>query len=105
VTSHASERAFERLSEAGINPATVMREASTIAKAYSAHSLAVRMRQLTMIHGDTKAAFMERESNGDEVWAVCRHGSVTTIMLRRSTQPRTPAAFGVDRVARIEVKR
>lgn len=37
-------------------------------------------------------------SNGDTVWAVIRGGTVATVMLRRSTQPTTPAAFGVDRV-------
>jgi hypothetical protein len=104
TTSHATERAVERLADAGIDPKVVLNEADRIAAAYHAYSLAVRMRTLNMIHGDTKAAFMERESNGDEVWAICRGGTVRTIMLRRSTQPKTPAAFGVDRVARIEGK-
>lgn len=38
-------------------------------------------------------------SNGDTVWAIVREGRIVTVMLRRSTQPATPDAFGVDVVA------
>ena len=38
-------------------------------------------------------------SNGDAVWAIVRGGTVATVMLRRSTQPSTPEAMRVDRVA------
>ena len=104
MTLHAAERASERLIDAGIDPAVVLREATTIANAHRSVDLAVRMRTLNGTYGDGRADVMSRESNGDEVWAIIRGGTVKTIMLRRSTQPRTPAAFGVDRVARIEVK-
>jgi len=104
TTIHAADRASERLIEAGISPATVLKEADIIARAHRNMDLAVRMRVLSGLHGDNRADVLSRESNGDEVWAICRGGFVKTVMLRRSTQPRTPAAFGVDRVARIEVK-
>lgn len=104
MTIHAVDRAHERLIDAGIDPKVVLREADVIARTHRTMDLAVRMRVLSGTHGDSRADVMSRESNGDEVWAICRGGFVKTVMLRRSTQPRTAAAFGVDRVARIEVK-
>ena len=105
MTIHASERANERLIEAGISPAVILREADIIARAHRDLDLAVRMRVLKGTYGDARTANVnDRGSNGDEVWAICRGGFVKTVMLRRSTQPRTKEAFGVDRVARIEVK-
>jgi hypothetical protein len=104
MTLHATDRANERLIEAGINPSTVLREADIIARTHRSMDLAVRMRVLDGTFGDRTEDVMVRGSNGDEVWAICRGGFVKTVMLRRSTQPKTPAAFDVDRVARIEVK-
>lgn len=37
-------------------------------------------------------------SNGDEVWAVLREATITTVMLRRGNQPKTPAALRVNKV-------
>lgn len=37
-------------------------------------------------------------SNGDVVWAIVRGDTLATVMFRRSDQPSTPAAFGVERV-------
>lgn len=100
---HAADRAIERLTDAGIDPATVLREAQRIAAAYANTEVGVLLRTLPEDHGDTTAAdYYERESNGNEVWAVCRHGSVTTIMLRRSDQPHTAAALRVNAVMRIK---
>lgn len=56
----------------------------------------VALRVLTLA-GQRNAAW-SNVSNGDTVWAIVRGGTVATVMLRRSTQPTTPAAFGVDRV-------
>lgn len=104
LTFHAGERAAERLTAAGIDPAVVMREADVIARRFATTSIAVRLRALSAKYGDNRADVLSRESNGDEVWAVCREGTVRTVMLRRSTQPRTKEAFGVALVARIEEK-
>lgn len=57
--------------------------------------------------GDSGAAFVgnvrERGgligSNGDEVWAIVRGHSITTVMLRRSDQPATNEALRVSVVA------
>lgn len=37
-------------------------------------------------------------SHGDQVWAILGDGVVITVMYRRSSQPKTPAAFDVDEV-------
>jgi len=37
-------------------------------------------------------------SNGDEVWAIVRAGVIRTVMYRRRSQPKTPAALDVERV-------
>lgn len=103
ISTHALDRARERLVEAGIDPADVAAKAERIATAYCTMSLAVRIVRLDRAYGD-QSATLDRASNGDEVWAICREGLVKTVMLRRSTQPRTPAAFGVQRVAKVVEK-
>lgn len=35
-------------------------------------------------------------SNGDHIWAILREKVITTTMLRRGNQPRTPQALRVD---------
>jgi hypothetical protein len=104
LTTHATERATSRMADAGIDPEPILATAERIATAYARTSIAVRLTTLPEHHGDTDRPRDERESNGNEVWAVCRGGHVTTIMLRRDTQPRTTEAFGVRYVARLEVK-
>ena len=42
-------------------------------------------------------------SNGNNVWAIIRHGRVATVMLRRDAQPSTKEAFRVDRVGKAKV--
>ena len=98
---HARERANERMLEAGIDPRLVLAVATKVASAHSTIDLAVRLAVLPQSCGDQRDDVLSRESNGNEVWAICRGGHVVTIMLRRSTQPRTAAAFGVQRVARL----
>jgi uncharacterized membrane protein len=39
-------------------------------------------------------------SNGDEVWAIVREGTLATVMFRRDSQPATPAALRVSEVVR-----
>lgn len=53
---------------------------------------AVRILKLDMRRGTWD------RSNGDEVWAVLEEGKVKTVMLRRSTQPRSRWALQVDQV-------
>ena len=103
ATIHAIDRTSERLAECGEDPRLVMSEARRIAAAHADKDLAVRMRVLDTAYGDTSGG-SDRQSNGDEVWAVCRHGVVRTMMLRRSSQPRTPDAFRVDLVLRVALK-
>lgn len=104
TTFHASERAVSRLAAAGIDPRVVLNEADVIARRFRDTSIAVRLRALGEKYGDNRADVMARESNGDEVWMVAREGVVRTVMLRRSTQPRTRDAFGVAMVARVDEK-
>jgi hypothetical protein len=97
MTSHARERALERLvCEAGLSAARaaeLLARADAVARRRGG-SLALRLLVLAARVG---AAWSER-SNGNEVWAVCRDGRVVTVMFRRSTQPATPGAFGVREV-------
>ncbi len=94
VTSrHAINRAAERLSPAELAQARAA--ADTYLKAHPRGSHAVRLMSL----GKQRGVPWDDRSNGDEVWAIIRAGRVTTIMLRRSTQPVTRAAFDVDVVA------
>lgn len=104
LTTHATQRATDRMTQAGVDPTPILASAERIALAYPGISLAVRLTVLPEHHGDTTSPRDERDSNGNEVWAILRNGHVTTIMLRRDTQPRTTEAFGVNRVARVEVK-
>lgn len=103
LSAHAIGRASERLAAAGEDPSLVLRQAEQVARAYPSTSVAVRMRVLPAAFGDVRGG-PERQSNGDEAWAICRNGYVRTVMLRRSTQPRSPEAFGVSLVFRMEAK-
>ena len=57
-------------------------------------SVAVRIHRLAAMRGYA----WSDTSNGSDVWAIVRDGTVMTVMLRRSTQPTNPNAFNVDRV-------
>ncbi len=100
VTNHSRERAHDRLSQVGIDPDTIDRiisAVSMLADRSNAHSEAMRVLRLDGQHNERWGA----ESNGDEVWAIIRERSLVTFMLRRSTQPATTEAFGVDKVTMV----
>lgn len=99
--AHASDRVTERLAQVHIDPQVILSAAQRIADADADHDLAVLMLQLPITWGDTDRDILARESNGNQVWAVLRHGQVCTVMLRREHQPSDRAAFGVDKVLRI----
>lgn len=101
MATHASERASERLEAIGIDPNVIESAAARIAADMPERDLAVLMLQLPNAWGDNRRDILTRESNGNQVWAVCRHGQVCTVMLRRESQPSDAAAFGVDKVLRI----
>ena len=66
---------------------------------YRTGSTAVRVAVLPAHRGETDADYYGRtQSNGDEVWAVIRDGYCATVMLRRSNQTQTPAAFRCDQI-------
>lgn len=92
ATVHALGRLAERLSEEDRE-----RVSAALADVESARyraSVAVRVARLAQPVGDPWGV----ESNGSDVWAVIRGGTVVTVMLRRKSQPTNPSAFGVDRV-------
>lgn len=100
---HAAERAIERLAQVGIDPKVITTAAQRVADMKPESDVAVLMLQLPTAWGDTATDdVLVREANGNQVWAICRHGHVTTVMLRRDYQPSTPDAFGVDIVLRIK---
>lgn len=67
--------------------------------AFRTGSTAVRVAVLPEHRGDVAADYYSRsESNGNEVWAIIRDGHCTTVMLRRSNQPKTADAMHVDQV-------
>lgn len=100
---HALARADERLTAAGLDPKKVYAKGAELATVTSKYwySAAVLMVALDRNYGDTNAPRDDRDSNGNEVWAVCRGGKLVTLMLRRDTQPKTCDAFGVDKVLRM----
>ncbi len=99
--NHAQQRAEERISACGRNPAEAYSLAERIARAYPRTDIAVRLMVLEGAYGDTEEDILSRMSNGNEVWAIIRQGVVTTIMLRRDNQPRTTEALRVDKVLRV----
>lgn len=94
--THAEDRVTERLTDAGLDPATIDRVwAVTSALATRLPgATAVRLLKLPARVNEAWGA----RSNGDAVWAVYRDHRVCTVFLRRSTQPSTPEAFDVERV-------
>lgn len=91
---HALQRAYQRLSNIVQDP-TALLKAAQKAHNYNRHQ-AIRVAVLQQQYGDTKGSIYDRESNGEEVWVVCRQGKVTTIMFRRSTQPKVANSFSVQ---------
>lgn len=94
--THALDRIRERLTddEAVLATFVIRRLETEMSKRYADKSYAVRILRLTA----QRHTPWGEVSNGDEVWAVVRGGSVRTVMLRRSTQPATPEAMRVDAV-------
>lgn len=92
LTAHALGRVAERLTDDDRDRVTA--ELQRLAPKSHGRSVAVRVARLPHAVGVP----WSDESNGSDVWAVLRGGTVTTVMLRRKTQPTNPAAFGVDRV-------
>ena len=88
------------MSEAGFGAATrakVFGAAGMLASQSTYRSEAIRLIALPEMVGKA----WSDQSNGNEVWAIVRNRRLVTVMLRRSTQPKTAAAFDVERVTRI----
>lgn len=97
ATHHSHQRIEERMADAGYDLDTITKvfaAAKALAKASTVKSEAIRLLKL---NGQTNQAWGER-SNGDELWAIIRDGRLVTVMLRRSTQPKTPEALKVQKV-------
>lgn len=103
-TLHALARTSERLIAAGLDPVKVAAKCDALARATAPHwnSVAVLITTLGNQYGDTEADIMSRESNGEEVWCVIREGRVVTVMFRRSSQPKRPDCFGVEKVLQVK---
>ena len=91
-THHAIGRLAERLTSE--EAAMVTDRLAAVEAARHRRNVAVRVARLTSVRGDA----WSDGSNGSDVWAIVRDGSVVTVMLRRKQQPTNPAAFNVDRV-------
>lgn len=93
TTGHARERSTERIvMTLGIDAERIAVERAERYASTSATDTAVRVYR-SAIHG-----LWAGESNGDTVIAIIRSRRVITYMLRRSSQPFAPSAFGVTRV-------
>ena len=95
TTRHALARAAERLGtalDAQTFEAIIAR--ADAAAATASCDTAIRLHQVPSIIG---IAWSDR-SNGDTIVGIIRDNRVVTIMLRRSTQPHTPAAYNVRQV-------
>lgn len=105
LSGHAAQRALGRLADAGIPAEPVCMAAAQVAAHYENEDVAVRLLTLPTVVGDTSDDLLSRESNGNELWSICRGGTVINLMFRRSTQPKSREAFAdathrpVDRVA------
>lgn len=93
IGEHAMDRVAERLTAA--ERTAVIERIQRVAAALPDADTALRIMRLAA--GQRNDAWSDA-SNGDTVWAIIRGGRVTTVMLRRSTQPTTPAAFDVATV-------
>lgn len=100
TSRHATHRMIERLvGDAGLTIAEatdLCRKADGVAAVTRKH-VAVMLKRLDRqvnAHGGAR-------SNGNRVWFILRDGVVTTVMLRRSTQPETPEAFDVEKVYQV----
>ena len=97
MTAHALHQTTQRLRDAGIEApiiAKIYRAAEGLAALSSVGAEAIRLLKLS---AQVNQAYGLR-SNGDEVWAIIRNRQLKTVMLRRSSQPQTPAAFRVEKV-------
>jgi hypothetical protein len=96
TTNHATERALQRVTDAGLSGRKVLDAAASVAAAVNG-SAAVLMTTLP----EPKGTFWT-ESNGNQLWAVIRDHRVVTLMLRRDNQPATADRLRVDRVYRLQ---
>lgn len=89
---HALGRIGERLTPEDAD--IIAERLATVTAHRFKSSVAVRLHRLARPIGDP----WSDGSNGSDVWAVIRGGTVATVMLRRKSQPTNPGAFGVERV-------
>jgi len=94
---HAYRRINERLRDAGLDQEIIdriYRVAEALAAECQTGSEAIRLLALKVQVNDVRG----ERSNGDELWAIVRAKRLHTVMLRRSTQPKTPKALRVQKV-------
>jgi hypothetical protein len=99
--THAYDRVTERLTEAGYDQQTIDRvywAAEQLAAKSTSDSEAIRLINLGEMVGES----WSDRSNGSQVWAIVRNRHLVTVMLRRATQPSTPAALKVTKVTIIK---
>lgn len=90
---HAIYRALDRAAaRTGLSPVDVIRRAQSFTTEPGNLAVCLCLLPAHLRTTDTDA------SNGDAIWAVIRNHHLITLMLRRSTQPATPAALKVDTV-------
>ena len=99
LSPHALDRIHQSGRFSSAETAAVARVADRIAAHWADRDAAVRIATCPYRATGTATDILSRESNGDEVWAIVRQGTVVTVMLRRSTQPVTLDKFRVDTVA------
>ena len=90
IPAHARQRLRERVPRASL--CRVLRRLACVAHRADGRSYAVVVSRLRRQVGRAWGG----ASNGDLVVAVLRNRRVSTVMLRRSSQPFTPRALGVD---------
>lgn len=93
---HAEDRVTERLTDAGWNSANI-RKVYTVAEHVARACKRDTAICILTLPERVNEAWGER-SNGNQVWAISRNGELKTVMLRRDTQPSTPAKLRVDEV-------
>lgn len=93
MNNHSSQRLYDRVISNGVP----LEEANTIVPKLERLASEVKKDVAVLCYKFRKEQVSDL-SNGDEVWAIIRHNSIVTIMLRRNSQPKTCGALRVAQV-------
>lgn len=98
---HANKRIAQRLTEAGFDSDLIDKIDFVVEKVATMlpYDTALKITELNREVGQAfVGGYLSLKSNGNQIWAIIRSGSVVTYMLRRDAQPTTIEALKVERI-------